>query len=193
LFSLFTGKVIDKNVGSANTISDILSFGTSALLYPYEYMIGSLAAFNEVALHPQEGGFPPGAYSISFVYNALAKLGFTSSSLQLPDHLREFVHVGGIDTNVYTFLYDFVLDFGLVGSLLAAPLLATLHTYLDNRSSTTKSIPEFLLIYISILAGFLSFVSFRYGDTLFMATAVLALLHNMYSVVNSWPQQARNA
>ncbi len=168
IFSLYTGKVIDKSIGSISSIQDILQFSSDAFLYPYEYFVGSLAALNKVFLYAEPHTYLPGSISFYSVYQILMRLGMIDSGAQLAPQFYDFVTVGGVTTNVYTFLYDLFLDFGLFFPLIAALFLGFIHSRLDVTEQR-GGLPELIyLSQVSKLSAFLSFVNFRYGDTIFI-------------------------
>ncbi|MFG6581120.1 O-antigen polymerase [Sulfitobacter sp. 1A13191] len=179
LFSAFTGKVVDKSVGSIDNISDVLRYGKSAFLYPYDYLVGSLAAldYRFASIHSSDYSNLVGGHSFYSVYRIASAFGLISDTADLPDQFYGFVWFGGVNTNIYTFLYDLMLDFGEIGALLFAPLLAMLHASLDMRETIGRNIALIMLSNISKLSAFLSFVNFRYGDTVFVFSLFVWLLY----------------
>ncbi|WP_081035955.1 O-antigen polymerase [Rhodobacter capsulatus] len=177
-YSLFTGKVVDQSVGSAESFSDILKFGKSGYLYPYEYLNSSLAALDYTFNIPLKTDPSSlwGGYSFYSVYRIAAAFGLFSDTAALPSQLYGFVQFGHVDTNVYSFFYDLIIDFGDVGALLFAFPHAMLHAFLDMREKRTSNVAFILLTNISKLTAFLSFVTFRYGDTIFVFVLAIWLL-----------------
>ena len=177
-YSLFTGKVVDQSVGSIESFSDILKFGKSGYLYPYEYLNSSLAALDYTFNRPSttDPSFLWGGYSFYSVYRIAAAFGFLSDAAALPSQLYGFVQFDHVDTNVYTFFYDLIIDFGDIGALLFALPHAMLHAFLDMRETRTSNVAFILLTNVSKLTAFLSFVTFRYGDTIFVFVLAIWLL-----------------
>lgn len=177
-FAIYTGKVFDQNLGSVASISDILNISSSAFMYPYDYITGSIAALNEVFELQTNSDYPTGSISFGFLYKALALLGLLDWNIQLPPHNEEFVLVSGLDTNVYTFIYDIKRDFG-VASLIIASILGLLHQYLDRSEWIGARISLINLSQASKVSAVLSFVNFGYGGTFFAVAFLIFIIHHL--------------
>ncbi|MBL4767937.1 MAG: oligosaccharide repeat unit polymerase [Rhodobacteraceae bacterium] len=167
-FSLFTGKVIDANVGSTASFADILHFGANALFYPYDYLVSSLAALNKVFLSSQNHSYAFGSTSFFSLYKILTAFGLLTSDISLPSQFQSFVTVGGVNTNIYTIFYDLIFDFGIFSSLFMGVFLGLFHGTLDKAEYYGARPSLSFLSQISKLSALLSFINFRYGDTIFI-------------------------
>lgn len=180
-FAIFTGKVIDENVGSLSGVQDLFKLGLGALLYPYDYAVGSIAALDEIfRMSAFNSAYATGGYSVPVLYKIASTFGFTGNTKNLPPQFMEFVYINGVWTNVYTMFLDLIYDFGVYGSLLAAPALAVLNASLDSTERGTTSASLALLNACAKLSIFLSFINFRYGGTLFIAALIFYLSANSF-------------
>lgn len=191
LYSVYTGKVIDPNVGSAEGLSDILKFGAKAFLYPYDYLTGSLAALNEVFSNTLQHRYAPGSQSFYSVYKIVEQFGLLPADVELPPQFYSFVDVGNVYTNVYTLFYDLWLDFGQIASLAMAIGIGALHAFLDQSEVKGASPPLYYFSEISKLSAFLSFVNFRYGDTIVVLSLALITLSICWRAIVKTPRRVR--
>lgn len=176
LFSIYTGKVVDTSVGSAASLTDVLQYGRDAFMYPYEYFVSSLAALNQVFFYTDQHQFAPGSVSFYSVYQILGRVGVLPGGIELPPQFLSFVVVGEVETNVYTLFYDILVDFGPFASILVAVGLGVLHGNLDHAEYWGTR-PEILYVsQVSKLSAFLSFINFRYGDTIVILVVAIVVL-----------------
>jgi|GEM_PF-5740097 len=190
LFSILTGKVIDRNIGSTTGISDVLNFGMGAFLYPYDYAVGSIGALNHVFFNEVQSGYVWGAHVFRKFYEVLPIIGWSDYNLKLPPTFDAFVCLDGVDTNVYTFLYDLIRDFGIVPTLCFAVFLGCFHAYLDVQERTSSFFAIHLLSNVSKLDAFLSFAGLRYTGTFFLATVIICGVLLMTDKIRSFSHRS---
>lgn len=185
IFSLFTGKVVDRNFGAVTSVSDFFQLSYAFFLYPYEYVAGALEALNSVFGNLNSSNYSFGSYSFNAIYRALITLNLPGATDNIPFKAGEFVVLSAFNTNVYTFFYDPLLDFGaFVTALLAIPL-AILHSYLDSKETYNPSLGVTILSSSSKLCCFISFADFKYGDTYFIVSVLIFLVLAFRSVFSS--------
>lgn len=186
VFSLFTGKVIDQNVGSAENIEDILQFGSSALLYPYNYLVGAVAALDEVFFHCNFACVDSDYMSnvLARIYRFGSSLGLNSFLPDIPSHNKPFVNINGINTNVYSFHYELIADFGIYGAILSASLLAFVHATLDFLSKRERiRFTLYALNSLIVVFTLLTVISFRYFNTIIMMCLFLFFIEVAFGKV----------
>jgi len=175
-FSFFTGKVVDSNVGSMNDFSDVFLLGGAALLYPYDYVVGSLAALDYFIMNQYVNSSEFFVYTFSRVYKVAIYFFGKDAFPTIPAHSLPFVSISGVSTNVYSMHYELINDFGFFGALISSIALAALNSFLDFNFKKSKSLFVYILFYLSLVCSALSTISLKYTDTIYLISFIFLFI-----------------
>lgn len=175
-FAFFTGKVIDDNIGSMSALNDVYDLGKATLLYPYNYLVGSLSAFNEFFLNkPNNEHSEFCSYMFSRFYQLMSIIINKEYLPIIPPHSAPFVNINGINTNVYTMHYHIVNDLGPFFAMIIAALQGIYFSWLDVCKRFFKNTYINVLFYLTLSNSILSLISFKFNDTMYIFTILLLI------------------
>lgn len=188
-FAFFTGKVIDENVGSMESFDDVFRLGKSTLLYPYDYLVGALAAFNEFFIHkPNMEQSEFGSYMFKRVYQLLSLIVNKNNLPSLPPSQTPFVNINGINTNVYTMHYFIVNDLGPYLAIIFSVVQGVYFSWLDFIKANCKNTSFNVLFYLTLANTVLSLITFKFSDTLYFSAICIFFISHIINY-----QRAHNA
>lgn len=176
-FAIFTGKVIDKNIGSISSLNDLNDLTIGVLLYPYTYIVSTLFSLdnyiNTVITNGQ--AYDNFFYMFIILYKAVNKIGF---DIDVPSHILPFVYIDSFETNVYTFFYEILHDFGLGGTMFFGIFCALIFSIFDfNLKKNDKGLLFYLFYAYLGTACFLSIIAFKFNTTMFVSISLLILIY----------------
>lgn len=175
-FSIFTGKVIDKNIGTITTWNEINNLTTGVLLYPYIYLVSAIFSLdyyiNEIILRGiQNDSF---FYVLTPIYKVLYKVGVVNED---PSTILPIISIDSYQPNVYTFFYEVLHDFGLFGTIIFGVFSSFIFSTLDFNVKKGGSILFYLFYATVSTCIILSVVAYKFHSTLFGIIVLIILFY----------------
>ncbi|MEZ9027589.1 O-antigen polymerase [Vibrio cyclitrophicus] len=173
LFSVFTGKAIDNDVGSLDSLSDLSSLTTNVLLYPYDYAIGALYALDEKLFTYNNVMFEPYLPTILNKFYLIVNkvLGFEYISAN--SSVLDFIEVGDVVTNVYTMHLAIINELSLLGAFLSSIVLGFVLSAVDYFSKIKRNFTVTFLYASFLPVCILSLVAYKFNDTILYLSFLL--------------------
>jgi oligosaccharide repeat unit polymerase len=134
-FLLFASLLfVDKNISTAN---NVLAFAGASVV---DYIVGPVAALDQVLLHPFDYAGAPN-HTFRFFLQIGSRLGLISYNP--PPGLDKFIFVP-FGTNVYTAYKFFITDFGMLSSLAIMGLIGFLQSLLFRKAHSNSVLGLYL-------------------------------------------------
>jgi oligosaccharide repeat unit polymerase len=177
-FLLFAGLLfVDKNI---STTSNVLTFAGASLV---DYVVGPVAALDQVLLHPFDYAGAPN-HTFRFFLQIGSSLGLVSYTAA--PGLDKFIFIP-FGTNVYTAYKFFFTDYGMGFSVAIMGIIGFLHTLLF-RKAHSGSILGLYLFSLTIFPVLMVIFDDQYSqfglyiDALLFATAYLTIKSIPWSI-----------
>ncbi|MCG9544421.1 oligosaccharide repeat unit polymerase [Vibrio sp. Isolate33] len=173
LFSVFTGKAIDNDVGSLDSLNDLSSLTINVLLYPYDYAIGALYALDEKLFTHNSVIVEPYLPTILNKFYLIVNkvLGFEYISVN--SSVLDFIEVGEVVTNVYTMHLAIINELSLLGAFLSSIVLGFVLSAVDYFSKMKRNFTVTFLYASFLPVCVLSLVAYKFNDTILYLSFLL--------------------